>query len=406
MILRLLEYAPTIGPWNPPILFLSVGIFIVCVGAIHTRLLVFGSLACYSLLMIDRAVLPIPAIVDVRLVGVGMTIYLAMLRQRLPRFSHLRRGAFPATLLYVFFGLALSPWSINSGLTWEALSQTMFAVIFVWVLVGAADEDELRSAVWTVAFLITSVSLVYVLAGGASGIANGRWKGITTNANTLGLYTAILFTLARQRSRILTLPLVVTLLLGTASRASTFALGLVAGPRLLEGTSTWVRRTALALALIAAIPVVHSVFFSSADAAGSNTTPGLTRTKNSRADEWADGMRIVRENPATGVGAGNQPELVSSSVISPLTQLGLWALIPLGAVVAVAYRRIRSPESVFRPLFVLLCIHGIFEMWLFAGGSIFFVIFLIAAFDPGLRPGADDAALEQVDDLELAGIQR
>lgn len=383
MVEQLMNLAPILGPWNPAMLVLAMGIFVVTVGAVQPKVLVFGSLACYSLIMVDPAVLAIPGIIDLRVVAIGMAVYLAMLRGRLPRFHDLRRGAFPATLLFLVFGLALLPWSQDPSLAWGDLLTAVFCTSFAWILIGASTESELRSAVWTVALLMTVMSLLYVLAGGSAGIVQGRWKGVTGNANTLGLFAAIFFITSKRRDRIWALLLVITVFLGSASRAPAFALGLVAGPKLLEGASTWVRRSALVVALILAVPVVHSVFFSSADATGTEEKT-LTRTQNSRAEEWGDGLRIMNEHPLTGVGVGNQPSLVSSSVVSPLTQIGLWALIPLGLIAGLAIRRIRAPETAFRALFVMLCIHGIFEMWLFAGGSAFFLIFLIAAYDPGL----------------------
>ena len=51
---------------------------------------------------------------------------------------------------------------------------------------------------------------------------------------------------------------------------------------------------------------------------GAEVNNSLARTSNSRIDEWREGIDIVSAHPTTGVGIGSQPDLVSSSVISPV----------------------------------------------------------------------------------------
>lgn len=379
----------SLGPWNPRTLLGAVGVFAVAVGTRHPRVLIVTALSCYAANLANPAVVTLPP-VDLRIVGLGLVVYAAMLRGRLPRVRALRRGAFPATFAYLFFGAAFLGVAASFDEAQKGLLGTLFTLLFAWVLVGASTEDEIRRSLHLVTGVMVGLSLVLVAVDPGAAVVQGRWRGFTSNANSLGLVAGLFFLTSPRSQRLWAGGAVVLALLGSASRAAAFSLGLVAGPRLIEGRSRRLRRGVTVMALIVAIPILHAVFFSGDDNSGGGGTEvnnSLARTSNSRIDEWREGIDIVKAHPTTGVGVGSQPDLVSSSVISPLVEIGLPALLPLGLIVVDAARKSRSKLTVFRPIYFYLFVNGIFEMWLFAGGSLIFLVFLVAAYDPGLHEG-------------------
>lgn len=402
----LLDLLVQVGPWTTAALVGSIAIFVIVVGAEVPKLLVIGSLGCYAVLMANRDLISVPGIVDLRVIAVGLAVYLVLVRGRPPKFETLRHGAFPAALVFYGLGFVTIGTSQDMGVSWDTLFAGLMCVIFVWLLVSAADADEIRSSLHIVAGAVLVASFVFVVVDPSSAKVHGRWAGAVSNANTLGIYAAIFFLTARPGRAVTSLPATVVALIGSASRSSAFALGLVVGPRVTEGLSPRVRRLAAAAGVIAAIPIIHAVFFSEGDATGSTSGVhggSLTRTGNSRGDFWAEGWRIFVDNIATGVGLGNEPHLLSSSIISPIVQVGILGFIPLFMIAVLAFRRPRGNTTVFRSSFVFFLIHGVFEMWLFAGGSVVFVAFLIAAYDPELaeaRARARDAEA----DVELGSV--
>lgn len=382
---RVLEMVLGVGPWTTVGLVVALGFFVVVVGSAVPRLLVFASLGCYSALMVNRSFIAIPGIIDLRLLAVGLAFYLVLVRGRPPKLSALRKGAFPAALLFYVFGFVTVGTAVDRDAAWDALLAGVLCVLFVWLLVSAAEPDEIRSSIHGLSGLILIGSIVFVLVDPGSAKVHGRWAGLVTNANTLGVFSTLFLLTARPARALYSLPATVIGLIGSASRSSAFAGGLIAGPRVVERLGQRVRRIVLAVALVSAAPIVHAVFFSAGDATGSASGEhggSLTRTGNSRADFWAEGWDLFVAHPATGVGIGNEPSLLSSSVLSPLVQVGAAGLIPLGMIAVLALRRAGTERTVYRPMFAFFLVHGIFEMWLFAGGSIIFAIFLIAAYDP------------------------
>ena len=55
----------------------------------------------------------------------------------------------------------------------------------------------------------------------------------------------------------------------------------------------------------------------------------------------------------------------------------------------VAVRRLRSDQSTSRSIFLMLLVNAFFEMWLFAGGSVFYLVFLVSAVFLLVLVGAD-----------------
>lgn len=402
MIIRLFDMVVQYGPWTGVALAGSVAVFVIVVGAQAPKVLVIASLGCYSALTLNPSLFSVPGVVDLRVVALGIAVYLALVRGRPPKFSTLRHGAFPAALVFYGLGFVTIGTSQDMGVSSDSLFAGLLCVAFVWLIVSAADADEIRSSLHIVTGAVLLASFVYVFVDPSGAKVHGRWAGAVSNANTLGVYAALFFLSARPARALTSLPATIIGLIGSASRSSAFAVGLVVGPRMTSGFSPRLRRLAAIAGVIAALPVIHAVFFSQGDATGSSTGNhggSLTRTANSRGDFWVEGWRIFVDNIATGVGLGNEPRLLSSSVISPIVQVGILGFVPLFMITALALRRPRGNSTVFRGMFVFFLIHGVFEMWLFAGGSVIFVGFLIAAYDPELA--ADRASrADDVEDVE------
>ena len=67
-----------LGPWTVTALVLAGGIFIVVVGAQVPQMLVHASVACYAALMLNTDLVPIPGVVDLRVLAVGLAAYLVV----------------------------------------------------------------------------------------------------------------------------------------------------------------------------------------------------------------------------------------------------------------------------------------------------------------------------------------
>ncbi|MBX3315015.1 MAG: O-antigen ligase family protein [Actinobacteria bacterium] len=393
------------APWTAIGLVIAFTVFLVVVGVEVPQLLIATSFGCYVVQMLNPSFAVVPGVIDLRLISVFIAGYLVLVRGRIPRVQTLRDGAFPASLVFFGIGFVTISTAMNIGVAFNALLAGLLCIVFVWFVVTAAEPDEIRSSIHIVSGLILIGSFVYVLVDPSAAKIHGRWAGLVSNANTLGAFSGIYFLSARPSRSLWSLPATIIGLIGSASRSSAFAVGLVAGPRLAENLGKRMRRVALVAALIVAIPIIHSVFFSAGDATGStNGQHGgtLTRTGNTRIDQWTDGWHIFVDHIATGVGLGNEPHLLSSSVLSPLVQVGLMGMVPLAMLVSLAVRRAKGPRTVFRPMLAFLFVHGIFEMWLFAGGSAFFALLLIVAYDPELhalrRDGATEDEVVEADD--------
>lgn len=401
---RLVNLALPVAPWETNGLILAAVLLFIVLATMFPRILVFSSLTSYAILVANTGVITIPP-VDMRVVGLAQVIYLAMLRGRLPRFSVFREGIFPAVGAYILIGTVLIPWSLSASTAADTLLGTAVTAVVAWFLVSAAEPDEIRSALRLLAGIVVCVSIVWAYLEPGVAIAGGRWRGITTNANTLGIFAGIFFLTGKSSRSRWALGPVMWVLYGSASRASTFGLGLVAGPKLLERQSKWIRRLVATVAIICAIPIVNAVFFSAGDAGGGNrsgSASSVGRTTNSRAEFWEEAVDIIKDHPYTGIGPGSEPELVSSSILSPTVQIGLLAAIPLGLVVVAVVRRFPSPATASRSIFLFLTVNGFFEMWLFAGGSVIFLIYLVSSAEPSsvaaLLGRGDPSSDEALDD--------
>lgn len=376
----------------PLVLVCGVGLLIVVLGLADQRFLLVSAFLLYSAQMFNSELIPMYTNVYAAL-ALGLVVLVGALRGRLPRFDVLRTGIFPATIVYLILGVILLSSSADIAETNHAFLLIVYVVAFCWTTLSAAEPEEIRSALrWSTGIvLVASLVLVVVMPSVAIGgyeldIVANRWRGLTQNPNALSTFAGIFFfTAGSTVSALLSAGLALVILLGTASRSVALAMGVVWWPQVMRGRSRTARRIAVGVACLIAIPLLYSVFFSESTAPVDISNQALVRTTNTRQDSWSGAIDSLRANPIGGLGIGNDylsdeagiP--VSSSVLRPLVELGYPALLPLGMILVVGVRAARGRSSLYRSLFAFMMIHGLFEGWLFAGGSMLFAVFVLSA---------------------------
>lgn len=392
------------------LLVVGAGLLVVVLGLADQRFLLVGGFLLYTAQMFNSSIVPVLTNVYA-VVALLLVLLMGMLRGRLPRFEWLRTGIFPATFVYLVVGFVLLGRSIDVGESLKSFLLLGYLIAFCWVVLSAASAEEIRSALrWTSGIVVAaSLVLVVVMPSAAIGgyeleIVANRWRGLTQNPNALSTFAGIFFfTAASSMGALASLAPVVLVLAGTASRSVALALGVVAWPQLMRGQSVVVKRIAVAVAVAVALPVLYTVFFSENTAPVDISDQALVRTTNTREKSWSGAVDALNTHPIGGLGAGNDFRSsdegipVSSSVLRPLVELGYPGLIPLGLIALVGVRAARLQPSLFRSLFAFLVIHGIFEGWLFAGGSMLFVVFVLAA-SLMERPGRPSPGVHEPED--------
>ncbi len=379
---------------GPLVALFAVGIalLLLILGLADQRILLVTGFLFYSAQMFNAAVLPQFTMLYALLafVYVGMA---AMIRGRMPRFDLLTTGIFPAIFVWAALALLLMSRSADAANTLSTVALVIYLAGFCWVVLSAADAEEIRWALRVCMGLIMGVSviMVYVMPEAAIGgyqldIVANRWRGLTQNPNGLSTFTGIFVVLAvTPATAVRSLVPAVIILLGTASRSVALALGVVMGPQVLRGASRAAQRVVLILALLVAVPLVYSVLTAEDTGPVDISNQALIRTDNTRDKSWSGAIDAITANPIGGLGAGNdqlsteEAIPVSSSVLRPVTELGYPGLIPVVMVAFVGIRAARRGPTPFRTLFGFMVIHGVFEGWIFAGGSMLFVVFVLAA---------------------------
>jgi hypothetical protein len=370
----------------------GAGFLVLVLGHADQRFLLVGGFLLYSAQMFNASIVPVYTNVYA-VVALGMVFVVGAIRGRLPRFEVLRTGIFPATFVYLMVGVVLLSRSVDIGESTKSLVSLVYLILFCWCTLSAASSEEIRSALrWTTGIIIVA-SLVLVVAMPSAAIGGyeldvvaNRWRGLTQNPNALSTFAGIFFfTAATTTGALFSLIPTLLILAGTASRSVALAMGVVAWPQIMQGRSRTARRIAIAVACIIALPLLYTVFFSENTAPVDISNQALVRTTNTREESWSGGFDALRANPIGGLGVGNDFRSsddgipVSSSVLRPLVELGYPALLPLAMIAMVGIRAARGPGSLFRTLFAFMVIHGLFEGWLFAGGSMLFAVFALAA---------------------------
>lgn len=370
----------------------SFAALLVVLGLYDSRFLIAVSILSYSLPLVNSSLLPPLSNVYIAL-ALGLVVLLGMTRGKMPKFELLRTGAFPATAVHLGLGILLLGFSVNTGESIGTAVSILIAAGYVWMLLSVATPEEIRSSMRAALGVVVVVSVVFVLLNPGVGISGSeidgsmnRWRGILENPNALAALASMVFLLSNtQVGVIMTVIPTLVILFGSGSRSSTLGLGVVMWPRIFARATPFMRRASMVVAIVAALPLLYAVFFTEGSPTPDDQS-GVMRVTNTRAESWGYGTDAIKANLFGGIGLGNDRAAsgermmhIHSSVLRPLTELGLPALIPLGMVLAKAIQYLRAPESSMRTIFAFLIIYGVFEGWIFAGGSLIFIVFLVSA---------------------------
>jgi hypothetical protein len=317
--------------------------------------------------------------------------------------SGLRRPALTASNLALpcmaVLGLASTTWSIDpirtvgSALVLAAVAVLCLAVSCVLSL------DQLLTTVYRFALVAVAGSILLLIILPDMSIEAGRVRGVFVNANTLAVFLVVTFPAAVTRAGRLKWPVTlawITLCASTASRAGSAALIVELSIFLMIRYSARTRAAILLGGLAAGGWLALAAMAEQLEA---KSTLLLLRTNNSRAADWAKGFDIFERHPYVGVGFGALQSDPAGLVPQLLASTGIVGfIIATGFVVAVALR-VRSSNVLYAALVVGAVVNVVFEPWLFAGGSLYCLIFWLIVTHPdsvhalperlGLRAGED-----------------
>lgn len=227
-----------------------------------------------------------------------------------------------------------------------------------------------------------------------SSMVGQRAAGMFGNPNSLGLFVVLSLPLLvrGKRQTVIVIAVALFLVYRSGSRASGIALGL----ELIYLAYTALPRRSIGITVLAMSPVlavsaaliVHSQLGS--PTAVTNSDPGsILRTSDSRLDAWRTARQESRSTPLAGVGMGAGRVEVANSYLQLLYEAG-WIGTIIGFSVLVGLGRLAltgGPPAIALLLGSLS--NALFESWLFAGGSLFFVLLWLTIISLSARPNVD-----------------
>ncbi|SCG51339.1 hypothetical protein GA0074704_2630 [Micromonospora siamensis] len=225
----------------------------------------------------------------------------------------------------------------------------------------------LDAALVAVLMLTVAASLVLGLVAPDVAVVGERLRGVTANANLLGVYGLLLVATVVLRKRSWPLTSAGAVLGGaaivwTASRGSALSLllALVVGAVVNAGRA---RRLALPVVALAAAPF----FWSLRNASAADLT--LYRTNNSREVGIREVMELMRADSLAGLGIHNAYAANGSAVLTAFVQGGLLAIcLILMICVAFLWSSWKSGPATFA-LALGVVLHSNFEPWALASMS-------------------------------------
>ena len=250
------------------------------------------------------------------------------------------------------------------------------------IIVSRSNPSELREAIFLYSAILTlaSVTVSALHSVFPEALLGGRWTGVFTNPNSLGVVAALAVVTCRPRTFIWLVTLVIGGVAVYESGSRSALLGLAFGlVIILLRRYPNARRTILAAGLLAAVPLVI-ITLNSGQTTPASTISGnssIFRSINSRSQAWGASVGYIRQKPATGYGAGDAPGQAASGALLTLEELGLLGFIPLSLLLADATNIIRRNEDALKAPYVVLLIEGLFETWYFDPGSPLFILFLL-----------------------------
>lgn len=334
-----------------------------------------------------------------------LLLVLAMRATAARRLGGASTGPSAVLLALVVLVVASTAWSVAPVLTLgRAVTFAGLVVAILLVRVVAAGTAQVQGAFKAVAALVALTSI----AGFASTGIGGRYAGIFTNPNAMGVATALLFPVALQeafvartrRGRVF-FATIAAVLAGEATAAgSRGGLLAVAAAYLVIGwahvrpdRSLW---RVVAFLLPVALAVVGA--FTVAD-------PHRFSTENSRDRLWGVFPEVYARHPVLGTGFGTTQVVLAplsyetgyvdergvnfhNSYLNLLTDIGALGAACFAGLVAVAWRRRKKAEGAMAAIVVAGLVSAVFESWMFSVGSGFAFVFWFALIEVASGTGS------------------
>jgi hypothetical protein len=303
------------------------------------------------------------------------------------------------------FGMLSIFWSIDQAKTANATAALIAGGAMCFAVARTLSMDQITRILAVAGWLAVAASILLFVAAPGLAVTAGRLHGVFVNANGLAAFLSIATPAMLVRLRRLSWPAglgLLALCIPTGSRAGTAALVLELAVLLIIGRSGPARSAALLAGLGGGAALAMQALPTTT--AWTAALP-LLRTNNSRADTWAEGLRLFADHPLVGVGlsaipstAGQVPQMLATGGV-----VGL-ALATIFVVAAAAGVRRAGP------LYVALVVGGItdaiFEPWLFTAGSAYCVIFWLIVTHPQGRTYRPDTQPERSPSVAVPSSRR
>ena len=290
-----------------------------------------------------------------------------------------------AYLLYLSFSMAFHGQWTNFIL--YGFGVLLLVIVLLATAIAVPYEVMSKGAIAALA-IVMALSVAYGWALPSIGIAGGRLRGITDNANSLGFYAFLLGSLAliivkQTSARILFIALSGGVIVWTSSRASMLALVIVVLSLLFSRRSV--------TAVLAAVGVVGACIVASLAWPGlSNVGSGLLRTNDSRSLSFDTAIQAFHSSPLIGLGMGNNANEIASSPLRALADGGIGGLVAV-VVLWMSLLWFSRQGGIRAVGFACAAIvHSLFEGWLLSPISPFLLIFVLCWWVIARKPSSEE----------------
>lgn len=225
------------------------------------------------------------------------------------------------------------------------------------------------------AFLLLNVAVALTPIG----MLAGRSRGLFANPNSLAVVIVLLLPLLMAHPRyrlvgVLSLGLLVT----TGSRAGVLAAcaELLVALVIMTGVRSSGRRViATALLVGLAFVALRVLASGAADQSSLGSASYVLRSGDSRTAIWLQALDDWQVRPVLGYGAGANPRDTANSYLKLLTDLGLIGVVAALPLLILQAKRFWYGRPQQAALVAGAVVSACFESWLFAGGSLFFLLY-------------------------------
>jgi hypothetical protein len=263
----------------------------------------------------------------------------------------------------------------------------LLVIVLLATAISVPYEVMSKGAIAALA-MVLALSVAYGWALPSVGIAGGRLRGITDNANSLGFYAFLLGSLAliivkQTSARIVLFALSGGVIVWTSSRASMLALGIVVLSLLFSRRSL--------TAVLAAVGVIGACIVGWVAWPGvSDMGSALLRANNSRSLSFDTAIQAFHSSPLIGLGMGNNANEIASSPLRALADGGIGGLVAV-VILWVSLLWFSRQGGIRTVGFAVAAIvHSLFEGWLLSPVSPFLLIFVLCWWVIARQPSTEE----------------